>query len=249
MKRTKHILYICLTLCLLISCKQESNQEKKADELIIKDPLPSWNDGDVKEAIIEFVSRVTDPDHTDFVEIEDRIATFDNDGNLWSEQPYYFQLQFAMDRIKLMAADHPEWSSQLPYSAVLEDNIEAVLETGTHGVLELVMTSHAGMTAEEFDDIVANWIGSTRHPRFDRPYNELVYQPMLELLDYLRMNEFKTFIVSGGGVERESGQHPHRRRDHGDRPGHLAAHYPGQFRRRGPGGCRAAHSLSCRCRL
>lgn len=166
------------------------------------DPLASWNDGATKQSIVEFVESVTDVASPMFVDPAERIAVFDNDGTLWSEQPLYFQLQFALDRVKTLAGEHPEWATQQPFKAVLENDQEALLAaTGMRGLLDLVMATHSGMTTEEFEEIVDEWIGTARHPRFDRPYNELVFQPMLELLAYLRANEFKTFIISGGGVE------------------------------------------------
>lgn len=164
------------------------------------DPLPSWNDGPTKNAIIDFVKDVTDESSLNFVPPCARIATFDNDGNLWSEKPFYFQLQFAIDRIKRLAEAHPEWEARQPFRAALEDDMEALAASGKRGLLELVMASHAGMTTVEFENIVREWLATAKHPRFDRPYNELVYQPMLELLDYLRANGFKTYITSGGGI-------------------------------------------------
>ena len=163
--------------------------------------LPSWNEGSAKQSIIDFVETVTDSNSPDFVPAAERIAVFDNDGALWSEQPAYFQLLFAIDRIKALAPEHPEWTDEQPFKAVLENDMKALAEAGEKGLLQLVMASHARMTATEFEQIVRDWIATARHPRFDRPYNELVYQPMLELLDYLRANGFKTFIVSGGGIE------------------------------------------------
>ncbi len=165
------------------------------------DPLPSWNTGAAKQSILEFVQAVTTPDSPDFVPPEARIATFDNDGTLWSEQPIYFQLAFAIDRIKALAPSHPEWKAQQPFKAVLEDDWKTLAAGGKKSVVQLVMASHAGMTTQEFATIVKQWIRTARHPRFKRPYTDLVYQPMLELLDYLRTNGFKTFIVSGGGIE------------------------------------------------
>lgn len=165
------------------------------------DPLPSWNDGPAKTAIIEFVGKVTKEGGPDFVPVNERIATFDNDGCLWSEQPVYPQLAFAFDRIKAMASDHPEWKSQDPYRAVLENDPEALKATGKEGLIEVVMAAHAGMTTEEFNRVVAAWLATAKHPQFNRRYHELVYQPQLELLDYLRDNGFTTFIVSGGGVD------------------------------------------------
>jgi phosphoglycolate phosphatase-like HAD superfamily hydrolase len=165
------------------------------------DPLPSWNDGPAKSAIAEFVGRVTREGGADFVPVEQRIATFDNDGTLWAEQPIYFQFAFAMDRIKALAPQHPEWKDTQPFKAVLEGDPKALAASGEKGLLEIMAATHAGMTTDEFSAVVADWIAIARHPRFDRPYTELVYQPMLELLAYLRENGFKTFIVSGGGVE------------------------------------------------
>jgi hypothetical protein len=163
--------------------------------------LPSWNDGDARQQILDFVARVTDPASPDFVPEAERIATFDNDGCLWAEQPAYFQLLFAIDRVKALAPEHPEWTAQQPFQAVLEGDMEALAVAGHHGLLELVMATHAGMTTEEFEAVVGDWLATARHPVTGKPYTEMVYQPMLELLDYLRANGFKTFIVSGGGIE------------------------------------------------
>ena len=165
------------------------------------DPLPSWNEGATKRAITDFVARVTQRGGPDFVPPAERIATFDNDGTLWVEQPMYTQLAFAIDRVKAMAATHPEWKNNQPFKAVLDGDMKTLAQSGEHGMAELVMTTHAGMTSEEFQKIVSDWLATARHPRFKRPYTELSYQPMIELLAYLRANAFKTFIVSGGGVE------------------------------------------------
>jgi phosphoglycolate phosphatase-like HAD superfamily hydrolase len=163
--------------------------------------LPSWNDGAAKSAITAFVARVTVQASPDFVPPAQRIAVFDNDGTLWSEQPVYFQFAFALDRIKALAPQHPEWKDTQPFKAVLDGDRRALAATGEKGLFEIVAATHAGMTTEAFAAIVADWIETARHPRFGRPYTDLVYQPMLELLAYLRANGFKTFIVSGGGVE------------------------------------------------
>lgn len=168
---------------------------------IAQEPLASWNEGPSKAAIVDFVTRVTRQGGPDFVAPAERIAVFDNDGTLWAEHPMYFQLAFALDRVKAMAPLHPEWKDKQPFKAVLEGDMKTLAESGERGMAELVMVTHAGMTTEEFTKIVTDWIASARHPRFNRPYNELVYQPMLELLAYLRANGFKTFIVSGGGIE------------------------------------------------
>jgi haloacid dehalogenase-like hydrolase len=165
------------------------------------DPLPSWNDGPTKAAIIRFVGDVTREGGPDFVPIEERIAAVDNDGTLWSEQPYYNQVAFAFDRIKALAAEHPEWKEKPPFRYVLDGDIKSIMAGTTRDRLELLAASHAGMTAEEFDRIVKDWMTTARHPRYQRPYTELVYQPMRELLTYLRASGFTTYIVSGGGVE------------------------------------------------
>ena len=163
--------------------------------------LPSWHDGAAKAAIVEFVEAVTAEGGADYVPPEERIAVFDNDGTLWVEQPYYTQLAFALDRIKALAPEHPQWREQQPFKAVLESDLEALKAAGIEGMVELVMASHAGMTTDEFATIVSDWIADAEHPKFRRPYTELVYQPMLELLEYLRAHDFKTYIVSGGGIE------------------------------------------------
>ena len=165
------------------------------------DPLASWNDGATKQSITDFVRRVTTQGGPDFVPVDQRIATFDNDGTLWLEQPMYVQLAFALDRVKAMAPMHPEWKDKQPFKAVLEGDMKALAESGERGLVELLMVTHAGMSTAEFAKISTDWIATARDPRFKRPYTELVYQPMLELLAYLRANGFKTFIVSGGGVE------------------------------------------------
>ena len=165
------------------------------------DPLPSWNEGPAKQNILAFVAAVTDKSSPDFVPSTERIATFDNDGTLWTERPVYFQLLFAIDRVKALASEHPEWKTTQPFKAVLENDMDALADSGEKGLLQLVMATHAGNTTDEFSQIVTEWLVTAKHPRFKRPYNELVFQPMLELLEYLRANEFKTFIVSGGGIE------------------------------------------------
>ena len=163
--------------------------------------LASWNDGPAKQAILNFVRATTDRASPSFVPPEERIATFDNDGTLWCEHPMYVQLVFALDRVKAMAPLHPEWKDTQPFKAALEGDMKTLAESGEHGLAELVMATHAGMTTEEFQKIVTDWLATARDPRFKRPYTELSYQPMIELLGYLRANGFKTFIVSGGGVE------------------------------------------------
>ena len=163
--------------------------------------LPSWNNGATKQAILNFVAAVTREGSPDFVPPAERIATFDNDGTLWVEHPMYTQLAFGLDRVKALAALHPEWKNTQPFKAALEGDMKTLAEPGERGMAELVMATHAGMTTEEFQKIVIDWFATARHPRFKRPYTELSYQPMIELLGYLRANGFKTFIVSGGGIE------------------------------------------------
>jgi len=166
-----------------------------------KDPLPSWNEGAAKVNIIEFVQDVTDKSSVDYVPPAERIATFDNDGTLWSERPVYFQLLFAIDRARQLSAQHPERGIAEPLKTVLEDGLQALPALDEKSLVQLVMATHANTTTEEFSQIVKDWLATARHPRFKRPYTELVFQPMLELLVYLRANEFKTFIISGGGIE------------------------------------------------
>jgi hypothetical protein len=165
------------------------------------DPLPSWNDGPAKQAILDFVKATTDQASPKFVPPAERIAVFDNDGTLWVEHPMYTQLAFALDRVKALAPKHPEWREKPPFKDVLDNNLPALAASGKRGLMELIMATHAGMTTQEFEKTVQDWLATARHPRFKRPYTELVYQPMLELLSYLRANGFKTFIVSGGGIE------------------------------------------------
>jgi len=164
-------------------------------------PLPSWNDGVAKKSILQFVANVAEKGSPDFVSPADRIAVFDNDGTLWCEQPMYFQFFFTFDRVKALAPQHPEWKEKQPFKALLENDMKAFQATGEKGLMEIMMTAHAGMTSEEFEKIVKEWIAAAKHPRFNRPFTDLVYQPMLELLAYLRENGFTTYIVSGGGVE------------------------------------------------
>lgn len=165
------------------------------------DPLPSWNDGDAKQAIVAFVDTVTKDDSPEFVPPAERIAVFDNDGTLWCEQPLYFQGLFAVDRVKALAPDHPEWKNQEPFKSVLAGETAKLAAAGEKGLLEIVAATHANITTDEFDEKVSDWIKTARHPKFNRAYTSLVYRPMLELLGYLRENGFKTFIVSGGGIE------------------------------------------------
>jgi len=187
-------------LLFLAACQQQLKEVQTAPT----DPLPSWNDGKTKEAIISFVHTVTDKNSPEFVEPADRIATFDNDGTLWSEKPVYFQFLFAIDRIKVLSPEHPDWKTTQLFKAALENDLKTLMESGVHGLIEIVTLTHAGMSTDDFEEIVSDWITTAKHPdpRFkDRLFTEMVFQPMLELMDYLRANEFKVFIVSGGGIE------------------------------------------------
>jgi len=164
-------------------------------------PLPSWNDGAAKHAIVGFVAKVTRQGGQDYVAPAERVAVFDNDGALWSEQPMYFQAFFIFDRIKSLAPQHPEWKTKEPFASVLRGDLKSALAGGEHALLEMTMATHAGMTTDQFDQIVRNWTATAKHPKTGHLYTEMVYQPMLELLDFLRAHGFKTFIVSGGGIE------------------------------------------------
>ncbi len=169
--------------------------------LMAQELLPSWNDGKSKQAIVDFVNKVTKAGGADYIAPEDRIAVFDNDGTLWTEQPIYFQFEFIADRIKVLAPEHPEWKEKEPYKSLLAGDLKGVAAAGEKGLVELGMSTHAGMTTDEFAVIVKDWFATARHPKTGKPYDEMTFLPMRELLDYLRANGFKTYIVSGGGVE------------------------------------------------
>lgn len=183
--------FFALTLMILSSVTASQSQ----------DPLPSWNDGPNKQAIIEFVTKTTDQNQATFIPPTRRIATFDNDGTLWSEQPLYFQAIYIFDRIRELAPEHPEWQQKEPYASVLNGDSKSALAGGKQALLEMLMGTHAAVTASEFSESVADWLASARHPDSGKPYTAMVYKPMLELLDYLRDNDFKVFIVSGGGID------------------------------------------------
>jgi phosphoglycolate phosphatase-like HAD superfamily hydrolase len=190
----------------VLSCASSQKPEaaepkRRADAEVVVDPLPSWNDTATKARIIEFVRTVSDPDDPAFVEPEERVATFDNDGTLWVEQPVYAEMAFALHRVKDLAQVHPEWKTQQPFKAVIEGDRDALVASGNRGLIEIVVASHTGMSATLFDTIVTEWVRDARHPKFEKPYTELAYQPQLELLRYLEANGFETFIVSGGSVE------------------------------------------------
>ena len=180
---------------------EKESIQTNGDQLIAIELLPSWKEGKAKQSILEFVAKVTKEGSPDYVPPAERIATFDNDGTLWAEQPMYFQAFFVFDRVKALAPQHPEWKDKEPFASVLKGDVESALAGGEQALLEMAMATHAGMTTEEFEKIVTDWITTAKHPKTGRLYTEMVYQPMLELLAYLRANGFKTFIVSGGGIE------------------------------------------------
>ncbi|HEY7099204.1 MAG TPA: HAD family hydrolase [Terriglobales bacterium] len=192
MSRRSVVSAILLTACVWLTSVAAAAQA---------DALASWNDGATKKAIVDFVARVTKEGGPDFVPVSERIATFDNDGTLWVEQPMYVQLAFVLDRIKQLAPEHPDWKTSQPFNGVLDGDMKAVAATGEKGLMQLIAATHSGMTVSQFQKMVSDWLASARHPKFNRPYTECIYQPMVELLRYLRANGFKTYIVSGGGIE------------------------------------------------
>jgi len=189
--KSEHVLVVCMVVALAFAATVAG----------AADPLPAWNDGQAKQAILDFVAKVTKKGAPDFVPPAARIATFDNDGTLWAEQPMYVQLLFALDRVKALAPQRPEWKEKEPFAALLKGDVKAALAGGERALLEIVMATHAGMTTDEFAAVVREWIATARHPKTGKRYTEMVYRPMRELLGYLRAKEFKTFIVSGGGIE------------------------------------------------
>lgn len=205
MKFKIYFLLVTMALAFCIGCTSPAPKDEATatvnHDMVVKDPLPSWKDGETKRAIIEYISRTTTEGSADFIPVADRIATFDNDGTLWSEQPVYFQLAFAIDRIKAMAPEHPEWRTRQPFKALLEGDLKTALAGGERAIMEIVMTTHAGMTTDEFSKTVSDWMSTATHPKTGKHYNEMIYRPMAELLQYLRLNDYKTFIVSGGGVD------------------------------------------------
>ncbi len=205
--KTKSRIWIFLFITSFIvilcnGCRNKEQTEHSGNQVAqIMDPLPSWNNTDHKKAIMSFVEKVTDESSAEFVPIAKRIATFDNDGTLWSEQPMYFQFIFTFDRIQTLAPKHPEWKIKQPFKAVLAGDITTVMNSGSNAINELVMATSADCTSEEFALVVKDWLAEARHPNTGKPYTEMVFQPMLELLTYLRDNGFKTYIISGGGAE------------------------------------------------
>lgn len=186
------LMRLLLPLCILLAT---SSHTWSADD------LQSWNDGATKKSIIDFVERVTKEGSADFIPVPERVAVFDNDGTLWAEQPLYFQLFFALDRVKVMAPDHPEWKTQEPFASLLKGDVKGALAGGEKAIMEIVMATHSGMSSDEFDAIIRDWVKTAKHPKSGKHYTEMVYQPMVELLRYLRANGFRTYIVSGGGID------------------------------------------------
>ncbi|WP_276483838.1 HAD family hydrolase [Paraflavitalea pollutisoli] len=200
--RSVYTFWVGIIVLAFASCAGDNSTGSKPDTSTSEaDPLPSWNEGAAKKGIIDYVRAATDSAGGQFIPVPDRIATFDNDGTLWSEQPVYFQLFFAIDQIKAMAASHPEWKNQQPYKALLENDMGTLMKQGEKGLVEIMMTSHVNNTSDEFAATVKQWADTALHPTKKKKYTELVFQPMLELIHYLQANHFKTFIVSGGGIE------------------------------------------------
>ncbi len=204
-KMLKYLSLLFVVFSMLHSCKQKATNDSspsiEPSSRYESEPLPSWNEGETKQAIVNYVQSVTETGSADFIPVSDRIATFDNDGTLWSEQPAYFQLFFALDRIKEMAPDHPEWKDEEPFRSVLDNDLEGLSKQGLEGLMKVVMVSHGGMKSEEFKTQVREWASTAMHPTKKKLYKDLIYQPMLELLDYLKQNDFKVYIVSGGGTD------------------------------------------------
>lgn len=196
----KSSLKIVAAFMVLLGCNQ-SQPPSTIETLENNEPLSSWNDGESKQAIVDFVSITTQVGSPDFIPEADRIAVFDNDGTLWSEQPMYFQLFYAIDFIKKEASNHPDWQTREPFKSVLSGDLGSAIKGGEKALLEMVMVSHAGMTSDEFEKSVSTWLETATHPKTGKPYSQMVYQPMVELLEYLRSKGFKTFIVSGGGID------------------------------------------------
>ncbi len=199
-QKFQYSLWIALITVLTYGCNhsQSETEASSAKKVAVADPLPSWNEGASKKSILEFVTKTTKKGGSDFIPVADRIACFDNDGTLWSEQPLYFQFVFAIDRVKELAPLHPEWKTNEPFKSILEGDMKTALSGGTKALMQIVIATQTGMSSEEFDAQAKHWLATAKHPKFNHAYNEMIYQPMLELLVFLRANDFKTFIVSGG---------------------------------------------------
>jgi phosphoserine phosphatase len=198
--KTKTTLLLFMVI-MVMGCTKSAQDTSSNTTIVAADPLPSWNEGAAKSSIIDFVTNTTKEGSAGFIVPSDRIACFDNDGTLWHEQPIYFQLAFAMDRVRALAPEHPEWKTEQPFKALLEGDLKAVKAGGEHALMQLMAATHAGMTTDEFEQTAKDWINTAKHPKTGLLYKDMVYQPMLELLNYLRANGYKTFIVSGGGVD------------------------------------------------
>jgi len=199
-KMKPNIILLLFVVIMVMGCTK-SAQDVSSSTPVTTDPLPSWNEGTTKSSIIDFVTNTTKEGGKDFIIPSDRIACFDNDGTLWSEQPFYFQLAFAIDRVRVLAPEHPEWKTEQPFKALLEGDMKTVMAGGKQALMQLMAATHAGMTTDEFEQFAKDWISTAKHPKTGLLYKDMVYQPMLELLTYLRANGYKTFIVSGGGVD------------------------------------------------
>ena len=196
--RSKGFMVAVVSVGLLLTGCETAPDTKAIKDAVTTDPLPSWNEGPTKKAIIDFVGQVTKEGGPNFVPVGDRIATFDNDGTLWVEQPIYTEVAFSLDRVGQMAPEHPDWKKKQPYAAVLNHDMKAVAAGGEKGLMQIVVATHTGMNEEDFEKTVSDWMATAKHPKFQTPYTQCVYQPMLEVLKYMRANGFKTFIVSGG---------------------------------------------------
>ena len=197
-------LTIAISIFIFYSCSSEekhNHKEEAKKEKQTSDPLPSWKEGPTKDAILTFVNNITSESSQDFIPTEDRVATFDNDGTLWSEQPVYFQLMFVVDEIKKMAKDHPEWETTEPYKTVIENDGKNILKLKKEDLIQLLITTHSDISLQDYEKNVSDWIATAQHPKFKVKYTEMVYQPMLELIQLLQKNEFKVYIVSGGGID------------------------------------------------
>jgi hypothetical protein len=185
-------------LFVLASCTKQQESSESKSEIVVADPLPSWNDGAAKTAIVDFVNKTTKEGSPGFIPVTERIACFDNDGTLWAEQPLYFQFMFALDKVKELAPQHPEWKNKDPFKSILKGDMKTALAGGEKALMQVIAVTQTGMSSDEFDDEVKTWISTAKHSKSNRLYTEMIYQPMLELLNYLRVNDYKTFIVSGG---------------------------------------------------
>src|SRR5688572_30840938 len=203
LKTNNAALFFAAIIAFSISCNQSQTKTPKpeTEKAALTDPLASWNESASKQSIIDFVTKTTKEGSPDFIPVADRIACFDNDGTLWGEQPLYFQFLFAIDRIKTLAPQHPEWKTKQPFKALLEGDMKTVMAGGEKALVQIMMTTHSGMTTDEYEKTVKDWMVTATHPVTKKHYNEMIYQPMVELLNYLRANNYKTFIVSGGGVD------------------------------------------------